>query len=407
MAAQKNEVFVYEGVDKSGKKVKGEKSGATAAVVKAELRRQGINPLKVNKKTASLLSGLAGAGGKVQPSDISFFFRQLTTMMGSGVPLVQSFEIIGKGHENPAVRKLLSDIKADLEGGTTLADAMRRQPKHFDELSCNLTHAGEQAGILEDLLGKIATYKEKSESIKKKIKSALMYPTIVMVVAFVITAILMIFVIPMFAELFKGFGSELPALTQLVMQTSDVFVAYWWAIFGGIGAVGYSFATANKKIPAFNRGMQLISLKLPIFGNILTKAAIARFSRTLATMFAAGVPLVEAMESVAGAVGNIKYKEAVLKMRDDVATGTSLTQSVTESGIFPNMLVQMVAIGEESGSLDTMLNKVADYYEEEVDNAVDGLSSLMEPLIMAFLGGIIGTLVVAMYLPIFKMGEAV
>ena len=395
--------FLWEGTDKRGHRVKGELHSLNENQAKAELRRQGITPLKIKKKSKPLFGG----SKRVTAKDIAIFSRQLSTMMAAGVPLVQAFDIIGRGHENPGMRDLVMAIKTDVEGGVALADALRKHPMQFDPLTCNLVHAGEQAGILDNLLDKIATYKEKTEAIKGKIKKAMFYPTAVLIVAFVIAAILLIFVIPQFQTLFSSFGADLPALTLAVIHLSKIFTAYWWAIFGGLGLGIYGLIQANKRIPAFNEGLQRMSLKIPIIGAILNKAAIARFARTLATMFAAGVPLVEALDSVAGAVGNVVYGKAVTKIREEVATGTSLQASMGQRDLFPNMVVQMVAIGEEAGSIDTMLSKVADFYEEEVDNAVDGLSSLMEPLIMVVLGGMIGTLVIAMYLPIFKLGSVV
>lgn len=396
--------FLWEGTDKRGNRTKGEIQSTTIAQAKAELRRQGINPLKVKAKPKPLFGG---RGKAITPKDIAIFSRQLATMMSSGVPLVQAFDIIGRGHENASMRDLVLTIKADVEGGISLAEALRKHPAYFDSLTCNLVHAGEQAGILDSLLDKIATYKEKIEAIKGKIKKAMFYPTAVIIAAFIITAILLIFVIPQFKEMFDSFGADLPALTLMVMAISDYFVSYWWAIFGGLGAFVYGFSQLKKRSKTFSEALQRLSLKFPIIGVILAKASIARFARTLSTMFAAGVPLVEAMDSVAGAVGNVVYGNAVIKMRDEVSTGQSLHASMTQSGVFPNMVCQMVAIGEEAGSIDTMLAKVADFYEEEVDNAVDGLSSLLEPLIMAFLGVVIGGLVIAMYLPIFKMGQIV
>ncbi len=404
-AALKQNMFQWEGTDRSGRRVKGEMSGTSDALVKAQLRRQGINPLKVKKKPKSLFSG--GGKKKITPKDIAVFSRQLATMMSSGVPLVQSFEIVGRGHENPAMQELILNIKADVEAGSNLADALARHPLYFDDLYVSLVRAGEAAGILESLLHKIATYKEKTEAIKAKIKKALTYPLAVIVVAFVVTAILMIFVIPQFSDLFQGFGADLPAMTQFVVNLSDAFVAYWYLIFGGVGAAIWAFTEAKKRSRAFNHGLQRLALKMPIFGDIIRKATIARFARTLSTMFAAGVPLVEAMDSVAGASGNIVYYEGTMKMRDDIATGVQLQASMRETNLFPNMMVQMVAIGEESGALDSMLAKVADFFEEEVDNAVDNMSSLMEPLVMSILGVLIGGMVVAMYLPIFKMGSVV
>jgi type IV pilus assembly protein PilC len=401
---RKSAIFIWEGVDKRGSRVKGEIQAASEAQAKAELRRQGINPLKARKKPKPLFGAKKK---KITPKDIAIFSRQLATMMSSGVPLVQAFEIIGRGHENESMRDLVLAIKSDVEGGIALAEALRKHPNQFDQLTCNLVHAGEQAGILDALLDKIAVYKEKTEAIKGKIKKALFYPIAVVVVAFIVTAILLIFVIPQFKSIFTNFGADLPALTLMVIGLSEFFIEYWWAIFGGIGLFGYGFIQMKKRSRPFDEALQRLSLKVPVVGDILNKAAIARYARTLSTMFAAGVPLVEAMESVAGAVGNVVYRTAVLKMRDEVSGGQSLQVSMTQSGVFPNMVCQMVAIGEEAGSLDTMLGKVADFYEEEVDNLVDGLSSLMEPLIMAVLGVLIGGLVIAMYLPIFKMGEVV
>jgi len=403
-AAVKSVRFVWEGRDKQGKKIKGEMSGTSDALVKAMLRRQGINPMRVKKKPMPLFGG----GGKaITAKDIAIFSRQLATMMSSGVPLVQSFEIVGKGHENPRMQKLIMDIKAHVEGGNTLADSLAKHPFYFDDLYVNLVRAGEAGGILETLLDKVATYKEKTEAIKGKIKKALFYPTAVLVMAFIVTAVLMIFVIPQFATLFEDFGADLPAMTLLVISASNYFVDYWVLIFGAVGGTIWGFFQLKKRSRPFRYALERLSLKLPVIGDILTKATIARFARTLATMFAAGVPLVEAMDSVAGASGNIVYGSAILRMRDEIATGSQLQSSMRDTNLFPNMVVQMVAIGEESGSIDHMLSKVADFYEEEVDNAVDAMSSLMEPMIMAVLGVLIGGLVIAMYLPIFKMGAVV
>ena len=404
VAAIKRNVFAWEGTDKKGKKVKGETNAANPSVVKADLRRQGIKPLKVRKKSA-LLSGAKKK--KIIAKDIAVFMRQLATMMSAGVPLVQSFEIIGRGHENPSMQELVLTIKADVESGGTLASALAKHPLYFDELVCNLVVAGEQAGILEGLLDKIATYKEKTEALKAKIKKALTYPIAVIIVAFIVTAILLIFVVPTFQEIFESFGADLPAFTKMVIHLSEWMQANWWlALLGVVGSV-YGFGQAKRRSPRFAHTLDRIILKLPIVGEILTKAIIARYARTLSTMFAAGVPLVEAMESVAGAAGNVLYSEGILQMRDNVATGQQLQLSMTQTGLFPNMVVQMVAIGEESGSLDAMLAKVADFYEQEVDDMVDNLSSLLEPLIMAVLGILVGGLVVAMYLPIFKMGSVI
>jgi len=402
-AVAKNDVFVWEGRDKRGQKVKGEVGGQNAAIVKATLRRQGINPTKVRKKPKPLFGGKR----KVTAKDIALFSRQLATMMTSGVPLVQAFDIIGRGHENKGMQDLLTTVKADIEGGSNLSDALGKHPHQFDELFVNLVQAGEHAGILDSILDKIATYKEKTESIKAKIKKALFYPTAVLAVAFLITTILLIYVVPQFSQLFTGFGADLPAPTKFVVTLSGIFQNYWWAIFGTIFGVIYGALQAKKRSRKFNHFLDRALLKIPIIGMILNKAAIARYARTLSTMFAAGVPLVEAMTSVAGAVGNVVYGEAVIKMRDEVATGTQLNVSMQKANLFPNMVVQMTAIGEEAGSIDTMLGKVADFYEEEVDNAVDSLSSLLEPFIMVILGTLVGGLVIAMYMPIFQMGKVV
>ncbi|MBD3618295.1 MAG: type II secretion system F family protein [Chromatiales bacterium] len=396
-------IFVWEGTDKKGSKIKGEMEGASDAIIKADLRRQGINPLKVRKKPKPLLGGKK----KITSKDIAIFSRQLATMMSAGVPLVQAFEIVGRGHENPSMQDMILAIKSDLEGGTPLADALGKHPAQFDSLFVNLVRAGEQAGALETLLDKIATYKEKTEAIKAKIKKALMYPTAVLIVAFIVTTILLLFVVPQFEELFKGFGADLPAFTQWLIDISRWLQSYWYILFGGIGIAIFGFIEINKRSAEFRRRRDIVALKIPVIGDLLRKSAIARFARTLATMFAAGVPLVEAMDSVAGATGNALYQEATLKMRDDTSSGTQLQASMRSTNLFPNMVVQMVAIGEESGSLEDMLSKVADFYEEEVDNMVDGLSSLLEPLIMAILGVLVGGLVVGMYLPIFKMGSVI
>jgi type IV pilus assembly protein PilC len=402
-AAVKSDMFVWEGVDRHGKRVKGEMSGKSDALIKATLRRQGVNPLKVKKKPKSLFS----SGGKITSKDITVFSRQLATMMSSGVPLVQSFEIVGRGHENPAMQEMILSIKGDIESGTALNEALSKHPQQFNELYTNLVTAGEQSGILESILHKLATYMEKTEALKSKIKGALFYPIAVIVVAFIITCILMIFVIPQFQEMFSNFGADLPALTTIVINMSKWFQEYWWALFAVIIGSVVGMIQLKKRSMRFAHFLDRISLKIPIIGEILEKSAIARFARTLATMFAAGTPLVEAMTSVAGACGNIVYYDATMKMRDEIATGTQLQVSMRDTNLFPNMVVQMVAIGEESGALDSMLGKVADWYEQEVDDAVDALTSLLEPLIMAVLGVIIGGLVVAMYLPIFKMGQVV
>ncbi|SEP60760.1 type IV pilus assembly protein PilC [Ectothiorhodospira magna] len=396
-------VFVWEGVDKKGVRIKGETSAINESLAKAELRRQGINPLKVRKKPKPLF----GARKRITPKDIAIFLRQMATMMSAGVPLVQSFEIIGRGHENLAMQELILKIKADVEGGTTFADALARHPTYFDDLVINLVKAGEQSGALETLLHRIATYKEQIESLKGKIKKALFYPAAVVVVGFIVTSILLIFVIPQFQDLFQGFGADLPVFTQFVINISEAFQRYWGVIFGGIILAAFAFVQIRRRSRAFRRRLELLSLRIPVVGELLRKAAIARFSRTLSTMFSAGVPLVESMESVAGATGNALFVEATLRMRDETAAGVQLQQAMRNSGVFPNMVVQMVAIGEESGALDDMLSKVADFYEEEVDNMVDALASLMEPMIMAILGVVVGGLVIAMYLPIFQLGSVV
>lgn len=397
-------LFLWEGMNKKGNRAKGELPGASIALVKADLRRQGITPLKVRKKPKPLFGKRKQ---KITASDISVFSRQMATMMSSGVPLVQSFDIVGRGHENPSMQDLIMNVKAGVESGSSLAESLAKHPLYFDDLFCSLVHAGEQAGILENLLDKIATYKEKVEAIKGKIKKALFYPAAILVVSFIITAILLIFVIPQFESMFKNFGGDLPAMTQFVVKLSEVFQAWWWAIFGGVGAVLYGIGQLKRRSKRFNEMMDRAILKLPIIGDIITKATIARFARTLSTMFAAGMPLVEAMETVANAAGNSVYTRAILGMKDEVATGQQVNVAMRDTGLFPNMVVQMLAIGEETGTVDSMLAKVADFYEEEVDNMVDGLSSLLEPLIMAVLGVLIGGLVIAMYLPIFKMGQVV
>ncbi len=398
-AKAKEYSYIWEGKDKSGKLVKGEMRASGEATVSAALRRQGINVSKVKKVRASTQ--------KVTEKDISLFTRQLATMMKSGVPLLQAFDIVGKGHSNPSVAKLLFDIKTDVETGSSLQQAFKKYPLYFDELYCNLIGAGEAAGILDTLLDRLATYKEKIQAIKGKIKSALFYPVSIIVIAFVITAVIMIFVIPAFKELFSSFGADLPAPTLVIMGISDFFVTWWWAIFGGIGGGFYTFFYFWKRSKKMQNAMDRLMLKLPIFGHVIRIASIARWARTLSTMFAAGVPLVEAFDSVAGAAGNVVYYDATKYIQREVTTGSSLTVAMQNTGVFPSMVLQMAAIGEEAGSLDSMLSKVADFYEAEVDDAVEALSSLMEPVIMVVLGTLIGGMVVAMYLPIFKMGQAV
>jgi type IV pilus assembly protein PilC len=401
-ATKRETQFLWEGKDKRGNKVRGKTLAANEASLRADLRRQGVAPTRVKTQSNAFRSG-----GKVSNEDIAVFARQLATMMAAGIPMVQAFEIIGNGHEKPAMQKLVLDIKANIEGGSTLHESLAKFPLYFDDLFVNLVEAGEQAGALETLLDKIATYKEKTEALKKKIKKALFYPMAVLAVAVVVSVILLIFVIPQFEELFKGFGADLPAFTQMVVNLSR-FVQHqgWWmAIVVGTSIWGFFYMMKRSKPMQLARDR--ILLKFPIIGPILVKAAIARFSRTLSTMFAAGVPLVEAMQSVAGATGNIVYEEAVLRMKDEVATGQRLQRAMENTGLFPNMVVQMIAVGEESGSLDTMSAKVAEFYEAEVDNAVDSMSSLLEPLIMAILGVLVGGMVIAMYLPIFKLGQVV
>lgn len=397
-------VFTWEGTDRKGNRVKGETRSANIAMARAELRRQGINPLKVRKKASSIFSNRKK---KITSKDIAIFSRQLATMMSAGVPMVQAFDIVGRGHNNPSMQEMILSIKADVEGGTSLTGALKKHPLYFDDLFCNLVEAGEQAGVLETLLDKIATYKEKTESLKAKIKKALFYPTAVITVAILITAIIMIFVIPQFKELFSSFGADLPAFTQLVVSISDFVAAWWWAILGAVIIAVVVASNIWKRSPKFRETFDRLLLKVPVIGMIMHKAALARFCRTTATMFTAGVPLVEALQSVAGATGSAVYEKAVLKMRDDVATGQSLTLTMRQQGLFPHMVIQMVTIGEESGALDDMLSKVADFYEEEVDNAVDALSSLLEPMIMVILGTVIGGLVIALYLPIFQLGSVV
>ncbi|NOU44641.1 MAG: type II secretion system F family protein [Methyloglobulus sp.] len=396
--------FLWQGKDKNGKVSKGVFPAKSEIIAKAELRRQGYRVTKIKLKPKPLFKKSAKA---ITPGDIAVFSRQLATMLKAGVPLVQSFDIVGKGHDNPSMQELLLNVKTDIEGGDTLAEALNKRPVYFDELFCNLVEAGEHAGVLETLLDKIATYKEKTESMKKKIKKALTYPIAVVVVAFIVTAILLIFVVPVFSDLFKSFGADLPAFTKMVVAMSEWMQEYWWIVIGIVVAVVYTFGYFKKRSRPFNHFLDRTLLKMPVVGLIMNKSAIARFSRTLSTMSAAGVPLVDALESVAGACGNIIYSEAVMKMREEVATGQRLQFAMAQAQLFPHMVQQMIAIGEESGSIDAMLAKVADFYEEEVDNLVDNLSSLMEPIIMVILGILVGGLIVAMYLPIFKMGSAI
>jgi type IV pilus assembly protein PilC len=400
--ALKQAAFLWEGTDSRGNRVRGKSVAATEAAVRAELRKQGVVPVRIRKQ-----SRLFRSSGKVTPSDIALFSRQLATMLQAGIPLVQAFEIVGAGHDNPAMQKLILSIKQDLEGGTALAEALSKHPLYFDDLYINLVEVGEHSGSLDSLLDKVATYKEKTEAIKKKIKKALFYPAAVVVVAIIVTTILLIFVIPQFEDLFKGFGADLPAFTRLVIDISYFMRSQgWWLLALVIGG-GWGYLQAKKRSRRLREIQDRLSLKIPVVGPILVKAAIARFARTLSTMFSAGVPLVEALESVAGATGNVIYEKGVMEMKEEVATGQRLQRSMENTGLFPNMVIQMIAVGEESGSLDSMSAKVADFYEADVDNAVDAMSSLLEPLIMAILGVLVGGLVVAMYLPIFKMGAVI
>lgn len=405
MAAKaiKTSVFVWEGTDKKGGKIKGELTGQNPALVKAQLRKQGINPLKVRKKPASLFS----AGKKIKPLDIALFTRQMATMMKAGVPLLQSFDIIGEGFENPNMRKLIDEVKQEVAAGNSFAASLRKKPQYFDDLYCNLVDSGEQSGALETLLDRIATYKEKTEALKAKIKKAMTYPISVIVVAVIVTAILLIKVVPQFESVFAGFGAELPAFTQMVVRMSRSLQEWWFVFIGAFFAIAITFKEAHKRSEKFRDFLDRSLLKAPIVGDILYKAVVARYARTLATTFAAGVPLVEALDSVSGATGNVVFRNAVQKIRTDVSSGTQLNFSMRTTGIFPSMAIQMTAIGEESGSLDEMLDKVAGYYEEEVDNAVDNLTTLMEPMIMAVLGVLVGGLIIAMYLPIFQLGSVV
>ena len=396
----KEYVFEWEGKDRNGKIVRGETRAGGENQIQAMLRRQGVTPSKIKKRRTR-------SGKKIKPKDIALFTRQLATMMKAGVPLLQSFDIVGRGNTNPSVTKLLSDIRSDVETGTSLSAAFRKFPLYFNSLYCNLVEAGEAAGILESLLDRLATYMEKTENIKSKIKSALMYPISVVIVAFVVVTIIMIFVIPAFKEVFSSFGADLPAPTLFVMGISDYFVQYWWLIFGVLGGGLYFFMQAWKRNERVQQFMDRTTLKLPVFGELIEKSCVARWTRTLSTMFAAGVPLVEALDSVGGAAGNYLYKSATERIQQEVSTGTSLTTAMTNANIFPSMVLQMCAIGEESGSIDHMLGKAADFYEEEVDDMVAGLSSLMEPIIIVFLGTLIGGIVVSMYLPIFKLGQVV
>ena len=399
----KTSTFSWEGTDKKGAKIKGESSGQSPALVKAQLRKQGINPTKVRKKASSLFS----AGKKIKPMDIALFARQMATMMKAGVPLLQSFEIIGEGLDNPNMRKLVDDIKQHVAAGNSFAAALRTRPLYFDDLFCNLVDAGEQAGALENLLDRVATYKEKTEALKSKIKKAMNYPIAVVCVAVIVTCILLLKVVPQFESVFSSFGAELPAFTQFVVGLSRGLSENWYLFIAGIVAIIFSFTETHKRSEKFRNWLDRTALKAPVVGDIIYKSSVARYARTLATTFAAGVPLVEALDSVAGATGNIVFKNAVNKVKQDVTSGMQLNFSMRSTGVFPSMAIQMTAIGEESGALDMMLDKVASYYETEVDNAVDGLTALMEPLIMSVLGVLIGGLIIAMYLPIFQLGAVV
>ncbi|MEE4308864.1 type II secretion system F family protein [Pseudomonas alliivorans] len=401
--AVKVSIFTWEGVDKKGTKISGELSGHNPALIKAQLRKQGINPTKVRKKTVSIF----GKGKKIKPLDIAFFSRQMATMMKAGVPLLQSFDIISEGSENPNMRSLVDSLKQEVSAGNSFATALRQKPEHFDDLFCNLVDAGEQAGALESLLDRVATYKEKTEKLKAKIKKAMTYPAAVLVVAIIVSGILLIKVVPQFQSVFASFGAELPAFTLMVIGLSEIVQTWWIAILGLLIAGFFLFKRAYKQSQTFRDSIDRFLLKIPIIGPLIFKSSVARYARTLATTFAAGVPLVEALDSVAGATGNVVFRNAVMKIKQDVSTGMQLNFSMRSTAVFPSLAIQMTAIGEESGALDSMLDKVATYYEDEVDNMVDSLTSLMEPMIMAVLGVIVGGLVIAMYLPIFQLGNVV
>ncbi len=400
LTGTKEFVFEWEGKDRNGKQVRGETRASGENQVQAALRRQGVLTTKIKRRRMR-------SGKSIKPKDMAIFTRQLATMMKAGVPLLQAFDIVGRGNPNPSVTKLLNDIRTDVETGTSLSSAFRKYPLYFDNLYCNLVEAGEAAGILDQLLDRLAVYMEKTEAIKSKIKSALMYPISVLIVAFVVTAVIMIFVVPAFKEVFSNFGADLPAPTLAVIAISEIFVSYWWLIFGGLFGGFYFFMQAWRRNEKMQHFMDRLMLKMPIFGVLVDKSCIARWTRTLSTMFAAGVPLVEALDSVGGAAGNYVYEAATIKIQQEVSTGTALTTAMTNANLFPSMVLQMCAIGEESGSIDHMLGKAADFYESEVDDMVAGISSLMEPIIIVVLGTVIGGIVVAMYLPIFKLGQVV
>lgn len=405
MAAEAAQIlYVWQGTDKNGNKAKGEIHGSSQALVKAQLRKQGVNPTKVKRKPKDLFGA---SRQSIAPSDIAVFTRQLATMMKAGIPLVQSFEIVGESLENPSMRKLVAEVRDDVAAGNNFADSIRKHPRYFDDLFCNLVEAGEQSGALETMLDRLATYKEKSEALKAKIKKAMNYPIAVVVVAIVVTGVLLVKVVPQFAETFSSFGAELPAFTQFVLGLSDIAIAHWWKALILVVILGFAFKEAKLRSKAFADAVDRIALKLPIVGPILKSSCYARFTRTLSTTFSAGVPLVDALDSVAGATGNIVYSNATKRIKNDVTTGQQLNASIKATALFPTMVNQMVGIGEESGALDGMLDKCAIYYEAEVDNAVDGLTSLMEPMIMAVLGTLVGGLMIAMYLPIFQLGQVV
>lgn len=401
--AAKPTTFIWEGLDRKGTKLQGEMTTHTAALAKAQLRKQGISPTKIKKKSTPLFS----TAKKIKPLDIAFFTRQLATMLKAGVPLLQAFDIIAEGATNPSLRTLVQDVRNEVSSGNSLAHSLRKHPKYFDDLYCNLVDAGEQAGALETLLDRVATYKEKTEALKAKIKKAMTYPIAVIVVALIVSGILLIKVVPQFQSVFQGFGAELPAFTQMVINLSEFVQGWWYLILAGLFLLGFIFVQAKKRSAPFRDLLDRTYLKIPVVGGILYKSAVARFGRTLSTTFAAGVPLVEALDSVAGATGNVVFRRGVTQIKQEVSTGIPLNVAMRSSGIFPSLAIQMTAIGEESGSLDNMLDKVATYYEEEVDNAVGSLTTLMEPMIMAVLGVLVGGLVIAMYLPIFQLGSVV
>lgn len=408
MAKQiKNSSFTWEGVNRRGQTIKGEMNGQNPAMVKALLRKQGVTPTKVRKNSQGLMAIGGAKKRKITSADVTFFTRQMATMIKAGVPLVQSFDIVADGVDNVSMKELIFGIRDSVSAGNDFASALKQFPEYFDDLTCNLVESGEQAGALEAMLDKVAIYKEKTESLRKKIKKALMYPAITLAIAFIVTVILLVKVVPTFDEMFKSFGAELPAPTQFVVMLSEAAQAYYLETFGLLIVIGIAFTQALKRSPNFRNNFERFTLQLPLFGDLIRKAAVARFARVLSTTFAAGVPLVEALESVAGAVGNVVYKDAVLKIRDEVSSGQQMHFAMKSTGVFPNMVVQMTSIGEESGALDAMLDKAASYFEEEVDTTVDGLTAMLEPMVMAFLGVIIGGLIIAMYLPIFQMGDVV